>query len=454
MRRLVALTSEQERELRVCCERWRTLALTTDPIEPAAARQAVRRLYLAAGGLEPKAIVVLASPMACLMARGLLKLLLNPASRDSVPQQRYPEHLCEPLGESFCAEVWHSLYPQLRNLLGTRPWEYLGEELGEQLGAPGCSDRGWKSLREELREEVDGLAQQFCNLGLGFRSRFADAIWPQLGSGPCFKIEEGIREPLRQVSQQLCRHVADEIDERLCGKLDHVTEFEEFDRQIKVFELYQRNHFSGGHEGYWIAPYEFAASIGLRFDGRARRHFHIHRDCAHTCGWIYPYRAIAFVSDRPGEIHFDEHNRLHHATGMALRYRDGFGIHGWHGTRIPGWLIDNRDGVTPQAIEELGVDEVRLAAVQIYGFDRYLTQSIPTLVASDEVHGELRRLLEWPLSLGGRPVRMIEVMNGSLEPDGSRRKFRLHALSGKTPAEVIAASYGIAPAHYREAVRT
>jgi hypothetical protein len=51
-------------------------------------------------------------------------------------------------------------------------------------------------------------------------------------------------------------------------------------------------------------------------------------------------------------------------------------------------------------------------------------------------------------------VRIIEVTNGSLEPDGTRRKFHLGAMPGENPHEAIAASYGINPRHYREAVRT
>jgi hypothetical protein len=54
----------------------------------------------------------------------------------------------------------------------------------------------------------------------------------------------------------------------------------------------------------------------------------------------------------------------------------------------------------------------------------------------------------------GETLRIVEVVNGSLEPDGTRRKFLLGAMPGKTPHEAIAASYGINPAHYQEAVRT
>jgi hypothetical protein len=86
------------------------------------------------------------------------------------------------------------------------------------------------------------------------------------------------------------------------------------------------------------------------------------------------------------------------------------------------------------------------------GFELYLTAREARLVSADELHGQPRRLLE--IDVAGNRLRIIEVTNGSLEPDGTRRKFHLGALRGETPAEVIAASYGIAPKIYREAVRS
>jgi hypothetical protein len=52
-------------------------------------------------------------------------------------------------------------------------------------------------------------------------------------------------------------------------------------------------------------------------------------------------------------------------------------------------------------------------------------------------------------------ARFIHVINGSLEPDGTRREFFLGASpDAKTPRDAIAASYGRPTRKYREAVRT
>jgi hypothetical protein len=151
-------------------------------------------------------------------------------------------------------------------------------------------------------------------------------------------------------------------------------------------------------------------------------------------------------------MHFDAQRRLHHVTGPAVRYCDGWGAFAWHGTAVPSWLIEERDSITPATIDELPDPSARQAALEIYGYNGYLAARQPNLIAADELHGQPRRLLE--VSVSAFPFRIIEVVNGSCERDGARRKFHLAAMPGNTPAEAIAASYGIAPVHYREAVRT
>ena len=115
-------------------------------------------------------------------------------------------------------------------------------------------------------------------------------------------------------------------------------------------------------------------------------------------------------------------------------------------------MIEQRDKVTPDDIEAEPNTELRRAMLEIFGFERYLEARSAQVIAQDELHGQPRRLLE--ISVAGAALRIIEVHNGSLEPDGTRRRFHLGAMPGDTPHECLAASYGIVPAHYREAVRT
>ena len=108
-------------------------------------------------------------------------------------------------------------------------------------------------------------------------------------------------------------------------------------------------------------------------------------------------------------------------------------------------------GLSDEVIAEPNA-ELRRVMLEVSGFEKYLTARRARVISEDQLHGFPRRLLE--ITVKDESIRIIEVMNGSLEPDGSRRKFHLGALGGNTPHEVVANSYGISPKHYREAVRS
>jgi hypothetical protein len=207
-------------------------------------------------------------------------------------------------------------------------------------------------------------------------------------------------------------------------------------------------------DAFWLSFYEFGTKIGARYSPEIAVRFDAYRTYALTSGWAFPYRMIAFVSDRPAELHFDEARRLHGEHGMAARYRDGWGVYSWHGYRIPddrAWIITDKVKITAEAIMAEPNAELRRVMCEITAFEPI--RKLAKVVGADvDGNGHQRRLLT--AKIKGETLRIVEVVNGSLEPDGSRRKFLLGAMPGKTPHEAIAASYGIAPQYYREAVRT
>lgn len=168
--------------------------------------------------------------------------------------------------------------------------------------------------------------------------------------------------------------------------------------------------------------------------------------------WMHP--DFCMISDRPRVLKIDESNRPHCADGPSHLWSDGFSIFHWHGYRIPDthtWIITDKDRITAEAIMAEPNAELRRIMCEITAFEPI--RSIARVTAQDvDGNGHPRRLMT--AEIGGEQIRIVEVLNGSLEPDGSRRQFLLGAMPGRTPREVIAASYGIAPKHYYEAVRT
>ena len=176
-----------------------------------------------------------------------------------------------------------------------------------------------------------------------------------------------------------------------------------------------------------------------------------------SAGFYWTLDDVCFVSDRPAQIHRDQAGRLHCETAPAIAYSGtDWGLYCWHGFTIPPshhWIIADKAKLSPDSIDAETNAELRRVMLEVYGFDRYFAERKAKVMRRDvDGNGHARRLLS--AKVGGDTIRVVEVLNGSLEPDGTRRKFLLGAMPGKTPHEAIAASYGIAPQHYREAVRT
>ena len=209
----------------------------------------------------------------------------------------------------------------------------------------------------------------------------------------------------------------------------------------------------------WFSYVTFFRDV-CDWENESLENFKLDEEIALSCGFVWWSDDVVAIADRPLKVSRDAAGRLHGENGMALEYRDGWGIYAWHNYRIPvthHWIIRDKDKITPDAIEKEGNAELRRIMLEIYGYENYLAQRKAKEISKDTLHGKTRRLLEF--TLAGDPVRVVEVINGTQEPDGTFRKFILGCVRRdgrypETPHEAVAWSYGINPDIYNESVRT
>jgi hypothetical protein len=116
-------------------------------------------------------------------------------------------------------------------------------------------------------------------------------------------------------------------------------------------------------------------------------------------------------------------------------------------------VIEEKHRLNPEVIAAEGNAELRRVMLEIYGFGRWISETGATLISEDVNHDHPRKLYE--ATLVGERIRIIHVVNGSLEENGSRREFFLGASEdAATPHEAVAASYGFNPSFYTEFART
>lgn len=209
----------------------------------------------------------------------------------------------------------------------------------------------------------------------------------------------------------------------------------------------------------WFSYVTFFRDV-CGWENEALVNFALDEEIAHSAGFVWWSDDVVAISDRPKRVTRDGGGRLHAEDGLALEYRDGWGVYAWHGFRISGkntWIIKQKEKITPELIEKETNAELRRIMLEIYGYEKYLAKRNAKEIAVDELHGKKRRLLEF--TLANEPIRVVEVVNGTREPDGTHRKFILGCVRRdgrfpETPHEAIAWSYGINPKVYDEVVRT
>lgn len=209
--------------------------------------------------------------------------------------------------------------------------------------------------------------------------------------------------------------------------------------------------FSGGWDNYWLAFYQFGAYLGVKYTNK-----HLLDAYQAFCDEVNVsliYEEYAFVSDRPVHYKYDAQMRLHCLDDFVVKYSDGFGWCAWKGFAIPDRFIFEREKINPKMILAETNAEFRRVLIDIYGTLhgplKLFKDMNAKLIDKDEAAGQPRKLYD----ING--ARYIHVVNGSLEPDGTRREFLLGVRNTTaTCHDAIAESYGRPPKKYKEVVRT
>lgn len=141
---------------------------------------------------------------------------------------------------------------------------------------------------------------------------------------------------------------------------------------------------------------------------------------ASSAGCIWPYRSFCMVCDRPERIERDSDGRPHAEDGMAIRFRDGWGLYRWHGATVPEDVILRPESITVEMIEKQRNAEVRRVMVERYGEARYIMDSGVKAIHSDD-YGTLY-MKERPFDF---PLVIVKVVNSTPDTDGTYRDYFL-----------------------------
>jgi hypothetical protein len=142
---------------------------------------------------------------------------------------------------------------------------------------------------------------------------------------------------------------------------------------------------------------------------------------------------------------------MHCEDGPAIAWADGWALWYWHGTAVPREVIDDTWS-TDDILREPNA-EVRRCAIERRGWDRFVTDAglrqIGDSVDDPGNPGCRLALFDVPAQIYGEPVNVLLATNGSVERDGTRRRYGLTTPAHiREPLAAAAWTYGMAADQY------
>ncbi len=132
--------------------------------------------------------------------------------------------------------------------------------------------------------------------------------------------------------------------------------------------------YQGGNMWSYVPAYFAGLRDVIGLDLPVFAKWQAYEDCAREGGFRVLHEEFCIVCDRPEILRVDEQNRPHSEVGPSHRWRDGWSLHHWHGTRVPAhWIEDRANLKASEVMAERNV-EVRMAGCQILGWAKVADQ--------------------------------------------------------------------------------
>jgi len=423
-KKIEKLTKAQEADLRETYLRWLEIGRSVQPVDRAAATEAICKMYEAAGKKRP-AVLFFSSPLMCIVAWGALsskKILSEPSVKGQLSGQLWDQlrdQLSDQLRDQLSGQLSDQLRGQLRGQLSGQLWDQLWDQLRGQLR---------DQLRGQLRGQLSGQlsdqlrGQLWGQLSDQLRDQLSDQLRDQLWGQLRDQLRGQLRDQLSgQLSDQLRDQLSDQLRDQLSGQLrDQLwgqLSGQLWDQLWDQLRGQLSNYFAGSHWAAWEVFYDFCKKIGVRYNEWQSTTLDLWIQQSLNCHWWWPYEGIVLASERPTICRTDDRGRLHSMEGPALGYSDGWGVYASHGVRLPADIIENPASIDVRRIDAEPNAEIRRVMVELYGPGKFIMDAGAKCIGHDG-HGIL-----WRRDLpDDEPIVMVEVFNPTAEPDGHLTK--------------------------------
>ena len=166
-------------------------------------------------------------------------------------------------------------------------------------------------------------------------------------------------------------------------------------------------------------------------------------ELARSAGPWWALDGLAIVSERPLVARADDRGRLHGELGPALAWSDGLEVWAWHGVQVDAQVVMHPDSITVASIDAERNIERRRVLIERFGEERLVREGGAKLADEDDTGRLWRREMpsSWPRD---EDVVVVEVVNSTPEPDGTRKTYFLRVPpTTRTAREAVAWTFGL-----------
>ena len=275
-----------------------------------------------------------------------------------------------------------------RAILNNSVWASVGASVGDSV-RDSVWDSVWASVRASVRDSV------WASVGASVR----DSVWASVGASVWASVRDSVRD---SVGASVRASVGDSVRDSVGASV----------RDSVRASVY------GQHDAGWLAFHRyFYEQCGLRNETKKLAGLW---ELCQSAGWILPHKNICWVSERHSTLNRDDRGRLHSVDSPALAYPDGWALYYWHGIAVTEKIIMQPESITVEQIDTEENAEVRRVMVEQYNRVRgddgaFIRYAGGVKVDTAPAHG----VTLWQR----RDVFMLEMINATPEPDGSRKRY-------------------------------
>src|SRR3990167_6189647 len=275
------LTEEQERNLINFRDECLKIGLSTEPIKRNITdhKKLLDFIYKNYLGLPAPAIWYVDSPLMFNLVMNIL-YELSTRFKDNL-QSNLQDNIQGNLWSNLQSNLWSNLKDNLQSDLKENLWNNLRGNIQDNLQ----SDL-WSNLQSNLWSNLQDNIQS--NLQGNIRSNLQSNLWSNLRSNLRSNLQSNLQDNLQ-----------DNIQSNLKSNL----------KKLKRFE----NVYWGNVDVFWQAYYLFPMSIGIKYKDFEIMTLNNFFELSKKIGFIWYFKGICFISDRPIHIH-RKGIQLHHES--------------------------------------------------------------------------------------------------------------------------------------------